>query len=101
MHAFISIFLHEKSIAFLALLFFSFYFFSFFSFFHFVWGIYLGITCRAFTLFIAEGCAFRALDTAACVMLAFITLGLGANVMLTRTLLPSTCLADKDIFLLV
>jgi hypothetical protein len=76
-------------------------FFSFFSFFHFVWGICLGITFGAFTLFIAEGCAFRARDTAACVMLAFIALGLGANVMLTCTLLPSTCLADKDIFLLV
>jgi hypothetical protein len=95
MHVFISIFLHEKSIAFLALLFFVFFVF------YFVWDICLGITFGAFTLFIAEGCAFRALDTAACVMLAFIALGLGANVMLTRTLLPSTCLADKDIFLLV
>ena len=29
-------------------------------------------------------------------MVAFIALGLGANVMLTCTLLPSTCLADRN-----
>jgi len=34
-------------------------------------------------------------------MLAFIAHRFGANVMLTRTLLPSTCLTDKDIFLLI
>ena len=34
-------------------------------------------------------------------MLAFIAHGFGSNVMLACTLLPSTCLADKDIFLLV
>jgi len=63
-------------------------------------GICLGITFGAFTIFIAEGCAFSALDTAACVMVAFIALGLGANVMITCTLLPSTCLTDKDVFFL-
>ncbi len=76
-------------------------FFLFFFIFYFVWGICLGITFGAFTLFIADGYAFRALDAAACVMLAFIAHRLGANVMLTCTLLPSTCLADKDVFLLI
>lgn len=55
-----------------------------------------GVALGAFTLFIAEGCAFSALDTAAGVMVAFIALGLGANVMLTCTLLPSTCLTDSN-----
>ena len=59
-------------------------------------GICLGITLGAFTLFIAEGCAFSALDAAAYVMFAFIALGLGANVMLTCTLFPSTCLTDSN-----
>ena len=65
------------------------------------WGICLDIALGAFTLFIAEGFAFSAFDTAARVMIAFIALETRANVIIARTLLPSTLLADKCIFFLI
>lgn len=51
----------------------------------------------AFTLFIAEGGTFIALNTAACVMVALIAFETEVNLMLAGTLFPSTLLARKGI----